>query len=411
VNALARAASLLREACASLWAHPLRSTLTVLSVAFGASVLHLLLSYATSVPETTASILRSLGSKEFIVEARRQRRSGGSRAGRQVRIRYADLPVIRTACPSIAAIAPAYSPGRGGPVFCENRSWPWARLNGVGHEYRDVTDLRILAGRWFTEEEEHGSEEVALISLALVEGMFEGRQPIGETIDAFGSRFEIVGVFESQAAFAYSLYVPYTTAMQMGEEDGRYVRHLAFMPRQPDLAREAVSEMRSALGAIYSFDPTDTNAIDIKENLDFVERVEDVSLALQGLVLTIAALALVLGCLGAGNVVGIAVSERTNELGLRKALGATAGRIRAEVLVETLLLCLLGGMLGLLLGHAASAALGPLRFTDQAILAPRADPSLLALSFAVLVLTATASGMPAANRAARLDPAVALREE
>ena len=97
-------------------------------------------------------------------------------------------------------------------------------------------------------------------------------------------------------------------------------------------------------------------------------------MGLQGLVHTIALLAVVLGCLGAANVVGIAVAERTAELGLRKALGATPTRIRMEVLTETLLLCLLGGVLGVLIGSLAIALLGPLEFSDTALVDSSGGP-------------------------------------
>ena len=400
--------SVLREALSSLAQHPLRSALTGLSVAFGAAVLLILLSYATGMPETTADVLRSLGSKEFIVEPRW---SWGGRGGRQVRIRYVDLPTIRDACPSVGGLAPAYSPGRGGPVFGPDKSWPWARTTGVGHEYRDVTDLRIVSGRWFEPEEERGAEEVALISLPLALGMYETEAPRDAYVDAWGRRFDIIGVFESNSSFAYSLLVPYPTAMEMGDGGGRNVSHLAFAPRRPDLARAAIEEMRMALATLYSFDPDDPTALDIKENTDYAAKVEAASLGLETLVMAIAALTLVLGCLGAANVVGIAVAERTAEIGLRKALGATAGRLRGEVLVETLVLCLGGGVLGVAVGAGAIAALGPLQFTAEARLVPRADTTLLVASFVVLVLTATLAGLPSANRAARLDPVVALRDE
>jgi ABC-type antimicrobial peptide transport system permease subunit len=405
--------SIALEAAQSLLAHPLRSLLTLLSVAFGAAVLFVLLAYATGVPGATTSILRSLGGKEMVVEPQRMRGSSGAgnRGGRRVRIRYADLPAIRDACPSIEAVAPTFSAGRGGPVFALERSWPWARVVGVGHEYADVTDLGVVAGRWFSREEEHTASDVALISLPLAEGLFEGRSPVGESVDAGGRRFEVLGVYESATEFAYSLFVPYTTAMDLGDSSGRYVSSLAFAPRRPDLAQDAVAEIRAALGTLYSFDPADTQAIDVKENIAFGERVEATSLALQILVGLIAAIALVLGCLGAANVVGIAVSERTAELGLRRALGATAARIRAEVLTETLLLSVLGGAAGVALGWLAAAALGPLEFTPQAVLVPASDARLLAVLLPVLVATATLAGLPAAARAARVHPAEALRAE
>ena len=146
--------SILQEACSSLLAHPLRSFLTSLSVAFGSAALMVLLSYGSGVPDTTATLLRSMGSKEFIVEPRRSRGRSGARSGRPIRIRYADLAAIRDACPSIDGIAPAYRPGRGGPAFSSNRSWPWVNLTAVGFEYQQVTDLQIRAGRWFTQEED-----------------------------------------------------------------------------------------------------------------------------------------------------------------------------------------------------------------------------------------------------------------
>ncbi len=405
--------SVASEASRSLFAHPLRSFLTLASVAFGTAVLFVLLAYATGVPAATTSVLRSLGGKEYIVEPERARGTGrsGSRRGRRIRIRYSDLPQIREACPSIAEIAPAYRPGRGGAVFASDRSWPWARLLGVGFEYQQVTDLSVTEGRWFTKEEELAAAEVALISLPLMEGLYEGRSPIGESLDAWGRRFEILGVYESDSSFAYSLFVPYPTAMEMGDGGGRNVSHLAFAPHRPDLAEEAVAEIRNALGTLYSFDPNDPSALEVQENIAFVRKVERTSLALQVLVLTIAAIALVLGCLGAANVVGIAVSERTSELGLRRALGATADRIRLEVLAETLLLALIGGGAGLLLGQLAAVGLGPLEFTPQVRLVPRPDPLLLAISMPVLVVTATLAGLPAAARAARVEPAVALRAE
>lgn len=408
-GAAAVVGSVVRQAAASLLAHPLRSVLTALGVAFGAAVLFVLLGYGTSMPKATSDLLHRLGSRELVADPGRLQSTGGGR-GRRIRIRYADLPAIRAACPSIASIAPLYRPSRGQPVFTATRSWPWASLHGVGHEYRDVTDLRVLHGRWFTHEEEQLGHEVALVNLPLAEGLFDESSPLGRTIDFAGRRFTIVGVFESRTVFAYGMLVPYPTAMAMGDEGGRYVSEVAFAPRRRDLAPAAIDELRTAIGTLYSFDPSDTRALEIEENTDFVAKVRAASLGLEWLVLTIAGLALVLGCLGAANVVGIAVAERTAELGLRKALGATGARLRAEVLAETLMLCLLGGMLGVLVGVLTIAAIGPIALDEQVELAPRVDLPLLLGAVVVLVGTATLAGLPAAARAARLDPIAALRE-
>lgn len=404
--------SILSEAWGSLSSHRLRSSLTALSVTFGASVLFLLMSYGTDVPTATAEMLQRMGSTEFIVEPERTSGPGGSaRGGRRIQIRYDDVPAIREACPSIAGLAASYDPTRGQPVFTAKRSWPWATVDGVSSEYAEVTGLRILQGRWFTPEEEANAVDVALLNAPLAEGLFDGRSPLGEFIDFGSRRFTIIGVYETEATFAYGLYIPYTTSMDLGETGGRFVSAIAFRPRSPDLAKAAVSEIRQALASLYSFDPDDPRALDIKENTAFIDRVRSVSMGLEWLVLTIAGLALVLGCLGAANVVGIAVSERTAELGLRKALGAKQGRLRAEVLAETLILCVGGGGLGVVVGAVLTRWLGPLELSEAATLVPSVDGTSLAASLVVLVITATVAGLPAANRAARLDPVQALREQ
>ncbi len=404
--------SILAEAWGSLASHPLRSTLTALSVTFGASVLFILMSYGSDVPAATGDMLHRMGSTEFVVEPERTSGAGGgARGGRRIQIRYDDLPAIRGACPSIAGIAATYRPTRGQPAFSAKRSWPWVVGHGVTSEYAQITDLRIVDGRWFTPEEEVYAVDVALLNAPLAEGLFDARSAIGEFIDFGARRFTIIGIYETEATFSYGLYMPYTTAMDMGDTGGRYVSSLAFEPRSAEVAKRAISEVRQALGSLYSFDPDDPRALDIKENTAFIEKVRGVSLGLEWLVLTIAGLALVLGCLGAANVVGIAVSERTAELGLRKALGAKQARLRAEVLAETLILCVGGGGLGVLVGAIATSSLGALELSDDARLAPSVDGNLLAASLVVLVITATLAGLPAANRAAGLDPIEALREQ
>lgn len=400
------------QAAGNLLAHPLRSLLTALSVTFGAAVLLVLVSYGTAAPEATTEVLRQMASTQILVYPRSTSGPGGGRSGREVRVRYGDLEAIREACPSVLGLAGAYRPADG-PAFSETRSWPWAAVYGVGWDMKNVADLRIVRGRWFTRHEEANRERVVLLNRPLADGLFGAREPVGAWVDTNNRRYLVIGVFENQNAHAYGMYVPYSSALDIAEEDedARYVSWLAMKPLRPELAQQAARELREALAALYQFDPDDPRALEIRENLEFNATIHNASAGLEWLVLTIAAVALVLGCLGAANVVGISVAERTAELGLRKAMGATPARVRAEVLAELLLLCAAGGVSGVLLGSLAIAALGPIRLTEYVSLAPRADLPLLAAALVVLLATAALAGLPAAARAARLDPAVALREE
>lgn len=401
------------ESFAALRLHPLRSFLTALTVTFGTAVLLVLMAYGNSAPEATTEVLKSMGSTQIKVEPRSRGWSGGgggSRRGKKLEIKYEDLEAIRGACPSIAMMSPGYSPGMGSGVWAPKRSWPWAGLRGVGSEYVDVADLEMIEGRWFSPADEANREKVAVLNLPLKEGLFGTESPLGEWVESRGRRFTIIGVVWDPEAFGYSFYVPYSATFGLGSNSGKSVDWLSVKPIRPDLAAEAVTELRQALGTLYNFDPSDKNAVRINEETEFIAQVDGVAAGLRGLILTISLVALVLGCLGAANVVGITVQERVAEIGLRKALGATPRMIQGQILAESLLLCVGGGILGVALGWLAVLALGPLSLSTTIAVAPKIDPPLLLTGLAVLVMVGTVAGLPAARRAALLDPAVSLRD-
>jgi len=399
--------SILAESLQTLASHPLRSFLTAMTVAFGTAVLVVLMSYGTNAPEATGEVLRQLGSTQIKVQPSRR---WGRTQGKTVNIRYDDLPMIREACPSLGGLAPGFNSSRGAVVYGPDRSWPWASVMGVGYEYLSVADLYIHEGRWFTVDEELSHQNVAVLNRELAEGVFPGESALGQYVDILNKRFEVIGVLVDPNAFAYSLYVPYSASMGMGDESGRNVDFIVVRPVRPDLAEAALREIRQALGVIYNIDPSDERALRIEEQTAFIEQVSMVSNGLQWLVVTIAVVALVLGCLGAANVVGITVAERTAEIGLRKALGATPRRIRAEVFAESSLLCVGGGILGVVFAWFAGSLLGPLDLSETIRVVPEANPVELGGGLVLLVLAGMLSGIPAARLAANMDPAKALSD-
>lgn len=397
----------IQQAVQTLVSHPLRSFLTALTVTFGTAVLLVLVSYGTAAPDATGEVLRTMGSTQIKFSPSFRGRGG---RGRRLRIRYDDLDTIREACPSVGLMAAGYSPGMGSPCYGPKRSWPWASMKGVGVEYREVAQLNLLEGRWFSAEEEVGRERVAILNLPLAEGLFPETSALGQWVEMEARRFTIIGVMNDPEAFAYSFYTPYSAAMDLGNEGGRYVGWLSVKPKKANMASAAIAEMKNTLATLYRFDPSDDTILSVSEQTEFIDQVEAVSGGLQWLVMTIAGVALVLGCLGAANVVGITVSERTSEIGLRKALGATPFSIRAQILAESLTLCLLGGGAGVLLGYIGVRSLGAIELSETVKVIPRADVPILGFGFAVLIIVGAVAGLPAAFRAAKQDPAVALRD-
>src|SRR5690606_28722976 len=124
---------------------------------------------------------------------------------------------------------------------------------------------------------------VAVLNVPLAEGLFPEGSPLGQSIETSGRRFEIIGVVNDPEAFAYSFYIPYSSAIALGTR-GRNVEWLSVQPVRPDLAREAIAEMREAIASLYSFDPADESILTVEEQTGFIEQVNTVSKGLEWLI-------------------------------------------------------------------------------------------------------------------------------
>ena len=219
----------------------------------------------------------------------------------------------------------------------------------------------------------------------------------------------VVGVVRDEALFPYILFVPYKTVSQMA--DTRYISGLIARPAPGESWTSAVSQLRRALGALGEFNPADPTALEIEDNREFTARVQTATTALHILVATIAGVCLFLGGLGVANMMVIAVTERTREIGLRKAIGATPAGIFAQILCESLAIVTAGGIIGITLGALACATVGDLAISTTYEAEIRFDPLAAVVSLAGLAVVGILSGVIPARRAAALPAAQALRWE
>lgn len=396
-------------AFADLTARPLRSILSVASFSSSIAIAVVLLAGGDGLHNAVREILRSIGDGQITITPGRTTGVGGNRrSGRMVRIRHEDVVGIGSELPSLAGIAPFYDL-RGGGAASRRYSIPFSPVRAVSQEYFEVRRLPLLEGRWFTVQEEDQGEWVAVLNEGVRNIVFPGLPAIGETIEWRGRKMTVIGVVRDEVLFPYILFLPYTTVSHMA--DTRYISGLIARPARGASWNQAVAEVRRVLAGLGDFDPTDEHALEIEDNRDFTARIAAASRALHALVITIAIVSLFLGGLGVANMMVIGVTERTREIGLRKALGAPPQVIFLQVLCETLAIIALGGAVGIAAGALACEAVGSLEMSSKyaADIGFNAGAALLAI--AALALVGLLAGLIPARRAAALSAAEALRWE
>jgi putative ABC transport system permease protein len=399
----------LRQAAADLSGRPLRTVLTVSSFGISMAIAAVLITAGSGLETIVAEVLRALGQGQLLINTGTTTGVGGiSRSGHQVQIHYKDFRNVRASLPSFEGVAP-YFTLRGGGASSAKYSIPWSPARAVGGDYLKVRGFPVLEGRWFREDELREGKWVAVLNEGLREMIFRDGPAVGEWIDWQGRRMTVVGVIRDDAMFPYYFFMPYETVTRMA--DARYISGVVARP-VPDVDWDrAVGEMRRVLGGLGGFHPDDPSALEIEDNRDFTQKVASVSAALHVLVLTIAGVSLLLGGLGVANMMVISVTERTREIGIRKALGATPRAIYVQVLVESSLVIAAGGALGMGLGALFSSFIEELQLTTKYAVMMRLDAGAASVCLGALALVGTLAGTIPARRAAALPPAEALRWE
>jgi putative ABC transport system permease protein len=405
--------SFLREvvqmALRDLSARPLRSVLSMSSFTCSMAITVVLIAAGDGLRSAVGEILRNLGEGQIMVTPGRTTGVGGQRrAGRQVRLRYEDVEELGKKLSSMASIAP-YFDLRGGGASSWRYSIPWSPVKAVAREYLEVRQLPVREGRWFTAAEENEGRWVAVLNEGLRRIIFPDTAAVGQTIHWRGRHMTVVGVVRDEALFPYMLFIPYRTVSQL--TDARYITGLIARPAPGESWDRAVGEVRRVLAGLGSFEPGDENALEIEDNREFTARVGAASRALHLLVITIAGVSLLLGGLGVANMMVIAVTERTREIGLRKALGATPRSIFIQILSESLVIIGIGGAAGTGLGALACGIVGHLEISARYAAEIGFDPGAALVALLGLSAVGILAGVIPARRAAALPAAEALRWE
>jgi putative ABC transport system permease protein len=319
-----------------------------------------------------------------------------------------DVEYLKREVPQIEQISGAVS-GRNMVVKFANRSYNTGVM-GCAPEMAIIRNAtKMQSGAWFTYEDNAMSAQKAVLGYLVYDTLFQGENPIGATIKVKGMNYEVVGVVAYKGGNGWNspddqIYIPLKTAqnrligrknLDMIVAQAKYTEYMVYT--QAKIEEALARKRHTATGA---------EMFRVFNQGDMIDQIEQQTKLLGLLLAGIASVSLLVGGIGIMNIMLVSVTERTREIGLRKALGATRDSILSQFLLESIVMCVSGGVLGILIGYAATVVVARLLKVP-----PILNPSAVMLAFGFAAMVGLFFGLYPAIRASRLEPIEALRYE
>jgi len=399
----------LRQAIGSMFTHKMRSFLSILGILIGVAAVIAMLALGTGAKESIEKQLASLGSNLLVIRPGSARLRGvAMQSGTVTRFTLGDVGEILKLSDLVKSVSPSVT-GRGQMVY-GNKNWN-TQVEGVGADYALMRASSPEVGRFITEDEIKNRDKVVLLGTTVARELFGDNNPLGETIKINLVNFKVIGVLPSKGANAFhdqddNALIPITTAMfrVFGKE---YVDTIYVEAKSPDLiglAQEEISRLIIKQHRLTAKEAKDSfqirNMTDIKNTLEATTQTMSLLLG------SIAAISLLVGGIGIMNIMLVSVSERTREIGLRKAIGANNKDIMVQFLIEAMLMSFIGGIVGILLGVGIAVMIT--LFAGWAI---RVSLTSVVLATGFSLIVGIVFGLWPAQKASKLDPIEALRYE
>lgn len=387
----------------------MRTILTALGIIIGVAAVITMVGLGQGASSEVQEQVNRLGQNVVLVFPGARQLGGVSIGGGSANtLTVDDARALRDEIPEVIAASPEVRSQRA--VVYGNRNWA-TRVYGQSADYLQIRQWPLESGRMFSEEDVERSALVAVIGQTLVEELFEGSDPIGETIRVRGLPLEVIGVLALKGMSLMGsvqddiVLVPYTTAFQRisGRSHAMVINVQVYNEQSMTIAQQKITDL---LRERHGLAPYQENDFTVQTQEEVAEAATATSRIMTILLASIAGVSLFVGGIGIMNVMLVSVTERTREVGLRLAVGARSPDVLLQFLIEAVVLCLLGGIGGIVLGVVATEVIAtyagwPVLFSTEAMVIAVTVSAAVGIFF----------GFYPAWKASKLDPIVALRSE
>ncbi len=404
-----KASRLINIAGKSILKNKMRTLLTMLGIIIGVGAVIVMVAIGQGAKSQIQDRINNLGTNMIVISPGASSTGGASMgAGSSNRLTLNDYDALKRDAVVLTDVSPMMTTF--GQLIGGSGNWRTI-VNGVSTEYATIRDWDVTSGRLFDEQDQRTMRKVALIGQTVVDNLFEGTDPVGQQIRIRNVPFEIIGVLEKKGQSTSGtdqddiVITPYTTfKARLGQRS--YIPQIVTSTASQMELAAGMREAREILRASHKLSENDPDDVTIRNQADLAAAASGTTDVMTTLLAAIASISLVVGGIGIMNIMLVSVTERTREIGIRMAVGARGRDVMRQFLVESIVMSIIGGLIGIAVGYGSAAIVEKMTGWGTAI-----APQMVGISLGFSAGVGIFFGYYPARKAASLDPIQALRYE